>query len=121
VFLADDILIGMDWLLSNAVGGVKIQALELEAERAAKFVEQYSRDPLEKSRTLHESDIDVKCEECGQTTTFGAESRGGVEVCPHGRVDGSPVCHGRWELFASPFSILTMEGQLSSSISRGHC
>jgi len=34
VFLADEFLVTMDWLLSNAVGGIKVQVPESEAERA---------------------------------------------------------------------------------------
>jgi Putative prokaryotic signal transducing protein len=83
VFIADDTLIGMDWLLSNAVGGVKIQVLDSDAERAAQFVEQHGRDSLKESRTLDKSDVDVECEECGQISRFSAESRGNVEACPH--------------------------------------
>ncbi|HSG72134.1 MAG TPA: DUF2007 domain-containing protein [Planctomycetaceae bacterium] len=83
VFIADDTLVGMDWLLSNAIGGVKIQVLDSDAERAAQFIEQHSRDTLEKSSTLDKSDVEVECEECGQISRFSAETRGTVEVCPH--------------------------------------
>ncbi len=82
-FLADDVLIAMDWLLSNAVGGVKLQVLESDAERATTFIEENSLETLAKSKPVNESDVDVKCEACGQMSTFSAESRGGVEVCPH--------------------------------------
>jgi hypothetical protein len=37
--VADDQMVGMDWLLSTAVGGVKVQVWEEDAERAAAVLE----------------------------------------------------------------------------------
>ena len=34
VFVADEEIVGMDWMLSNAVGGVKVKVREADAERA---------------------------------------------------------------------------------------
>ena len=39
VFLGDEMTIAMDWLLSNAVGGVKIQVAERHAERAKELID----------------------------------------------------------------------------------
>ena len=83
VYIADDTFVGMDWLLSNAIGGVKIQVLDSDAERAAQFIEQHGPDTLETSNTSDKSDVEVACVECGQISRFSAESRGTVEVCPH--------------------------------------
>jgi Putative prokaryotic signal transducing protein len=51
VFLADELTVAMDWLLSNAIGGVKVQVPESYAERAAEVLENFSR-------SKHESETD---------------------------------------------------------------
>lgn len=38
--LADEALVAMDWLLSTAVGGIKVQVLEEDADRAVEVLEQ---------------------------------------------------------------------------------
>ena len=38
--LADEQTIAMDWLLSNAIGGIKVQVLEEDAERAVTALEE---------------------------------------------------------------------------------
>jgi hypothetical protein len=43
VFLADELTIAMDWLLSNAIGGVKVQVAERHAPRAAEILDEFSR------------------------------------------------------------------------------
>jgi hypothetical protein len=43
VFLADELTVAMDWLLSNAIGGVKVQVPEQYAERAAQLLDQFPR------------------------------------------------------------------------------
>jgi hypothetical protein len=37
--LADEQIVAMDWLLSNAVGGIKVQVLEEDAERAVAMLD----------------------------------------------------------------------------------
>ena len=43
VFLGDELTIAMDWLLSNAIGGVKVQVPESYAEEAARVLEDFAR------------------------------------------------------------------------------
>ena len=38
--IADSEIVAMDWLISNAVGGVKVQVWEEDAERAAAVLEE---------------------------------------------------------------------------------
>lgn len=38
--LADEVVVAMDWLLSNAVGGIKVQVLEEDADRAVAALEE---------------------------------------------------------------------------------
>jgi hypothetical protein len=51
VFLADELTVAMDWLLSNAIGGVKVQVPERLAERATQILEGFSRPQGEESGT----------------------------------------------------------------------
>ncbi|HEY1189219.1 MAG TPA: DUF2007 domain-containing protein [Gemmata sp.] len=37
--LADEVVVAMDWLLSNAVGGIKVQVLEEDADRSLAVLE----------------------------------------------------------------------------------
>src|SRR5947209_1427456 len=43
VFLADELTVTMDWLLSNAIGGVKVQVPEHYAEQATTLLAGFSR------------------------------------------------------------------------------
>jgi hypothetical protein len=43
VFLADELTVAMDWLLSNAIGGVKVQVPERYAERAQAILAGFAR------------------------------------------------------------------------------
>ena len=38
--LTDEAIVAMDWLLSNAVGGIKVQVLEEDADRAVSVLEE---------------------------------------------------------------------------------
>jgi hypothetical protein len=43
VFLADELTVAMDWLLSNAIGGVKVQVPERYVPRATRLLEGIAR------------------------------------------------------------------------------
>src|SRR4029077_18734235 len=43
VFLADELTVAMDWLLSNAIGGVKVQVPERCAPPASRLLEGIAR------------------------------------------------------------------------------
>jgi hypothetical protein len=47
VFLADELTVAMDWLLSNAIGGVKVQVPERYAARATQLLEKSSQSAQE--------------------------------------------------------------------------
>ncbi len=77
VYLADDNLIAMDWLLSNAVGGVKVQVAAKDAEAAREIVEQ-----IQKRKPNDAPPVVFDCQDCGQRLEFPGLRRGGVETCP---------------------------------------
>lgn len=43
-FLSDEFIVSMDWFLSNAVGGIKVQVPENEVERALEILEAHGPD-----------------------------------------------------------------------------
>jgi hypothetical protein len=45
VFLADELTVDMVWILSNAVGGIKVQVPEHLAERATALLANFTRFP----------------------------------------------------------------------------
>ena len=85
VFLADDNLVRMNWFLSNAVGGAKLQVLESKAELAARCVEENRQRARRNSDGSEKPHIMFDCEECGKTLSFPGNRRGRVETCPHCR------------------------------------
>ena len=82
-FLADDNLVGMDWFLANAVGGVKVQVADSDADNAEAALEQFKpfrRKPLEQRS---KEGVTFACQECGKNVTFPQDRCGHVETCPH--------------------------------------
>jgi hypothetical protein len=88
VFVADDNVIGgFNVLLSNALGGIKVQVAKRDVERALRVVEDArGRGALAASDERSDVPFDpirFECEECGKPVAFPADRRGKVEVCPH--------------------------------------
>jgi len=60
--LADEQIVAMDWLLSNAVGGIKVQVLEEDAERAVSTLEEAlgSDEPVDEETMAAEAEAAEK-------------------------------------------------------------
>jgi membrane protease YdiL (CAAX protease family) len=82
-FLMDDNIVGMDWLISNAVGGVKLQVAAEDAQRAILLLEQYRASNTPLPEKLSPNDITFACDHCGRNASFPASRCGHVETCPH--------------------------------------
>jgi len=56
--LADEQTVAMDWLLSNAIGGIKVQVLEEDAERAVSALEESlgSDEPVDEETMTAEAE-----------------------------------------------------------------
>ncbi len=78
--LTDGNLVAMDWLLSNAVGGIKVQVPSSEADRAKEFLANFLM-PKAAQKTDGPA-IRFSCSECGQAVEFPSSRAGGVETCP---------------------------------------
>jgi hypothetical protein len=90
-FLADDNIIGgFNVLLSNALGGIKVQVARRDAERALEVMADAGAcgelaTSADKPPDVASERIRFECEECGRPVEFPADRRGKVEVCPHCR------------------------------------
>lgn len=78
-YLEDEGSVGVNWLWSNAVGGVKVLVAS-EDLQAAKEVLASAEVTSEKGEDSPEVTFD--CEECGKEITFPGDRRGKVETCP---------------------------------------
>jgi membrane protease YdiL (CAAX protease family) len=83
VFLGDDNLVGANWFLANAVGGVKLQVAAEDAQRAAEILDRHRTAHTPSENEPLQEDVVFACQECGKTIAFPGERRGHVEVCPH--------------------------------------
>jgi ribosomal protein L37AE/L43A len=83
-YLENGNLIAMDWLMSNAVGGVKVQVAAKDVAAAQRIVAE-----VESSRRQRVTGGDATepivfaCENCGKQIEFPSHRSGGVEVCKH--------------------------------------
>ncbi len=82
-FLADNNLVGMNWFLSNAVGGAKLQVAARDADQASEILERHKASNAKTQETVVQEDIHFACQECGKSISFAGERRGHVEECPH--------------------------------------
>ena len=82
-FLADDNLVGMDWLYANAVGGVKLQVAASDADRASGILKPYLASKTTPSKEHSGGNVTFACHDCRKNITFSGERCGHVETCPH--------------------------------------
>ena len=78
-YLENEGSIGVNWLWSNAIGGVKLLVAHDELEAAAEILESVDTSASEAVST---EDITFECEECGKEITFPGSRRGKTETCP---------------------------------------
>lgn len=83
-YLANEHIIAMDWLLSAAVGGVKLQVARDDAPEAERFVNEFqSKQKNRASSEPHQGNLVFDCENCGRSIEFPSARAGGVETCKH--------------------------------------
>ncbi len=113
-FLADENVVGANWLWSSAVGGVKLQVAESDASRATALLEAHRGQQSEPGPAAAGA-VTFPCEECGQTITLSAERCGGVETCPH--------CHKYVDVPSRPTApsapLCTIDRSRASSVRAG--
>ncbi len=83
VFIADDHLVGgVNFLLSNAVRGIKVQVTDTDARRAMEIWHR-TKPAAETNEFGNDTPVEFDCEECGKFLSFPGRRRGYVETCPH--------------------------------------
>jgi membrane protease YdiL (CAAX protease family) len=82
-FLADDNLVTANWLLSNAVGGVKLQVAASCADQAQGIFEAFRAMKSTATKGPVPTHVTFVCEACGKGIAFPGERCGRVETCPH--------------------------------------
>jgi hypothetical protein len=81
-FLADEETIAMDWLLNGAIGGIKLQVAEENADRALEVLgfplaERVERDGSDSNENpTGPAELSWTCEECGQAVSHD------LDYCP---------------------------------------
>ncbi|MDX1925041.1 MAG: type II CAAX endopeptidase family protein [Pirellulaceae bacterium] len=79
--LTNESIVAMDWLLMNAIGGIKLQVASHDAERAAGYINALEGEQRERLKSQATEFIRFHCSECGQPQQFTGDRRGGVETC----------------------------------------
>lgn len=79
--LVNETIVAMDWLLMNAIGGIKLQVASHDAERAASFINALEAEQRERLKSKATEFIRFHCTECGKPQQFTGDRRGGVETC----------------------------------------
>ncbi len=85
-YLANENIIAMDWLLSAAVGGVKLQVAAEDVELGKQLIAEFeSKRRLRPDPANPTATVRFECENCHEQIAFPDFRRGGVETCPHCR------------------------------------
>lgn len=80
-YIANELTIQSDWLLSNALGGIRLQVFENDLEAASKILEDFENNEdfkLEVEHTIENPDFDFTCPKCGSNHIYRDEKPGGL-------------------------------------------
>lgn len=74
-FVADENIVTTDWLLGNAVGGVKLEVAEGDAPAATEILERFFAEQKTQQQAREaDADTDAKCLSCGADMDEAAET-----------------------------------------------
>jgi hypothetical protein len=79
-YLADDNMVRLDWFLSNAIGGAKLQVAEADAARAVEILEEHRSQVA--SLGADAPEVTFACQECGKSITLPGKRRGACRDLP---------------------------------------
>lgn len=65
-FIFDEFTVDLNPLISNAIGGIRLQVREEDLERALELIDTYNHKPY-----LDNEGKEVACPKCGSTRLFG--------------------------------------------------
>ena len=81
-FLENETIISMDWFLSNAVGGVKLQVASEDSDTAFRILQSIKDSQIENETALSGIKIVCLCNSCKKLVSFDGKQGGRVENCP---------------------------------------
>lgn len=80
-YLQDANIIAADWMLSNAVGGIKLQVAEPDVAEATQLLQSQDNQRAANEAVYANRFVAFECQTCGKPLRFAASRRGGVETC----------------------------------------
>jgi membrane protease YdiL (CAAX protease family) len=80
--LSDETIVAMDWFLSNAVGGVKLQVKHEDVARAVEILNELRRKSIERKDANKEKWVAISCSRCNKPIAFSGDKIGTVQDCP---------------------------------------
>lgn len=80
--LENETIVTMDWFLSNAVGGIKLQVAAEDAVAATRILNEIRANAKEREASLRLLKIIFRCPGCKRVVSMPAVSKGRVETCP---------------------------------------
>lgn len=81
-FLANETIVSMDWFMANAVGGIRLQVAESDAEEAFTILSEIRAKRQADEAALKDTWIVCVCGGCKKTVCFEGTKKGRLESCP---------------------------------------
>ena len=81
-FLQNETIVAMDWFISNAVGGIRLQVAAENADAAKRILDEIQESKREREETSKDTWVAFHCERCKKPIAFSGISLGRVESCP---------------------------------------
>jgi len=81
-FLENETIVSMDWFLSNAVGGIKLQVASVDASKAIRVLQELKDLQVEREHSSQGIRIVCLCKGCKKIVSFDGRQGGRVGSCP---------------------------------------
>lgn len=80
--LENETIVSMDWFLSNAVGGIKLQVAAEDAATATRILNEIRANAKEREASQKLLRVVFRCNGCKRVVSMPAITKGRVETCP---------------------------------------
>jgi len=81
-WLADETLVSMDWFISNAVGGIKLQVSSEDADAAREILFEIKDKANQREEMSKDVVVVFRCSSCKAVIAFSGSQIGRIENCP---------------------------------------
>jgi hypothetical protein len=81
-YLENETIVAMDWLMSNAVGGIRLQVAAEDFENAKSILLENREQKKARAESLKDTWAVFRCPSCKIPIAFSGISLGRVESCP---------------------------------------